>query len=135
MLSSTFHDGRLISITAVDDNLTLEILAQDKTTKIKMSGLEKLRVTEFKEGNIISTLRVICPEDSSSKESTGKSLLKYAYELDEATLEHSEKFKSFLTNKLREHEKGSILILELEPSYGAYLVAIARTITEEIFSI
>jgi hypothetical protein len=135
MLSSTFHDGRLVSITATDDKLTLDIFAHNKKTKVTLSGLERLRVTEFKEGNIISALRVICPDPPSSKESVGKSLMKYVYELDDSTLEHSEKFKYFLTNKLREYEEGSIIILELEPSYGAYLVAIGRNITEENVSI
>ncbi len=48
MLSSTFHDGQLISISVMDDTLAIEILAQSKATKIKLSGLEKLRVIDFK---------------------------------------------------------------------------------------
>jgi len=135
MLSSTFHDGKLISIAVTDDILAIEVFAQDKITKIQLSGLEKLRVTDFKEGNIINAMRVVRPKLSRSNEGVGKSLMKYAYELDDAALERNKKFSFFLDNKLKEYEEGSVLILEIEPSYGAYLVAIGKKISEEEISI
>ncbi|WP_434702526.1 hypothetical protein J3P85_16600 [Pseudomonas sp. Z1-12] len=95
MLSSTFHDGKLISIAVMDDILAVEVLAQDKITKIQLSGLEKLRVTDFKEGNIINAVRVVRPKPSPSNDGVGKSLMKYAYELDDVALERNEKFTFF----------------------------------------
>lgn len=135
MLSSTFHDGKLISIAVTDDVLAIEVFAQDKITKIQLSGLEKLRVTDFKEGNIINAVRVVRPKLPPSNDDVGKSLMKYAYELDDAVLERNEKFSFFLDKKLKEYEEGSVLILEIEPSYGAYLVAIGKKISEEETSI
>jgi hypothetical protein len=95
MLSSTFHDGKLISIAVTDDILAIEVFAQDKTTKIQLSGLEKLRVTDFKEGNIINAVRVLRPKPSPSTDGVGKSLMKHAYELDDAAIERNEKFSFF----------------------------------------
>lgn len=130
MLTSTFHDGRLMSIAVTDDTLTLEVLTQGKTIKIQLCGLEKLRVSDFKEGNIINAVRIICPKRNSSSDGVGRSLIKFAYALGEEGLEDNSKFASFLDGKLEEYEGGSILILEIEPSYGAYLVAIGKEISE-----
>lgn len=59
-----------------------------------------------------------------------RSLLKYAYEVDDADLERNTELSSFLDKKLMDYENGLIVILELEPSYGAYLVAIGGSILE-----
>lgn len=59
MLSSTYHDEKLISIAVADDSLAIEISAQNKKIIIKVNELEKLRVTDFKEGNIINVAQVI----------------------------------------------------------------------------
>lgn len=131
MLSSTFHDERLISISVADDTLAMEVSEQDKSVKIKISDLEKLRVTDFKEGNIINAIRTIKPDPSESSEVEIKSLLMYAYELDDESLKMDAKLSLFIDKKLKEHTNGSIIILEVEPSYGAYLVAIGKTISEE----
>ncbi|MGY2413083.1 hypothetical protein [Pseudomonas pergaminensis] len=131
MLSSTFHDGKLVSIDVADDILAIEISTQEKTTKIQVSGLQKLRINEFKEGNIINIARIVHAEKSAESEITGRSLLKYVYELDDTNLMQNSKFSSFLDKKAKEFEEGSIVILEIEPSYGAYLVAVGRDILEE----
>lgn len=129
MLSSSFHDGKLMSITVADEKLSLEVYSDGKLTQIQVVGLEKLRATEFKEGNIINSLTILSP-DSLPDISEVRALMKYAYELNDADLERNPKFSSFLEGKLKEYQDGSLLVLEVEPSYGAYLVAIGRGILE-----
>lgn len=112
--------------------MILEISAQDKIIKVTLSDLEKLRVTDFKEGNIINSVQIVRPEKTNN--GLGRSLLKYVYELDETNLTKNTKLSSFLDKKIKEYEEGSLLILEIEPSYGAYLVAIGKKIIEEEIS-
>ncbi|WP_449124941.1 hypothetical protein [Pseudomonas viridiflava] len=131
MLSSTFHDGELKSISVADDKLCMDIYADGKTTRIKLSGLEKLRITDFKEGNIISFLRVLSQDNSPSNRSEVMLLMKYAYTLNDTDLELTPKYSSFLDRKIKEYQDGSLLVMELEPSYGAYAVAIAKELSEE----
>jgi hypothetical protein len=130
MLSSTFHDEKLISIAVADDVLAIEISTRDKKNKIQVVGLQRLRVTDFKEGNIINVAQVICAEQSTESTSVIRSLLKYAYGLDNTDLQKNTKFSSFLNEKIKEYEEGVIVIFEIEPSYGAYLVAVGRDIIE-----
>lgn len=129
MLSSTYHDEKLISIAVADDSLAIEISAQNKKIIIKVNELEKLRVTDFKDGNIINVAQVIYAGGAGT-EGMVRSLLKYAYEVDDADLERNTELSSFLDKKLMDYENGLIVILELEPSYGAYLVAIGGSILE-----
>ena len=68
MLSSTFHDGELKSISVADDKPCMDIYVDGKTTRIKLSGLEKLRITDFKESNIISFLRTLSQDNSRAIE-------------------------------------------------------------------
>jgi hypothetical protein len=131
MLSSTYHDEKLVSIAVVDNSLTIEISSKDKKVRIKVTELEKLRITDFKEGNIINLAQVIHAGVSTDTESMVRLLLKYAYEVNDADLKRNAKLSSFLDNKIKEHQEGSIVILEIEPSYGAYLIAIGRQIVEE----
>ncbi|MBC3955781.1 hypothetical protein [Pseudomonas triticifolii] len=131
MLSSNFHDGKMMSIAVMDDTLFMEVYADGKTTKIKVSGLEKLRVTDFEEGNIINSLRVLSPNDHAGASSEVMRLMKYAYALEDADFKLSPKYSSFLDKKLEAFRNGSVLVVELEPSYGAYAVAIGKEISEE----
>ncbi|KRP67975.1 hypothetical protein [Pseudomonas orientalis] len=131
MLSSTFHDQKLVSIAVADDALTIEISTQDKTTKIRVTGLQKIRVTDFKEGNIINIAQVIHAQHSTESVSAVKSLLQYVYEISDDELQQNTKLSCSFDKKIKEYEDGSIVIFEIEPSYGAYLVAVGTDILEE----
>lgn len=130
MLSSAFHDGRLTSVIVADDTLVLDVLTEDKIFKIHLSGLKKLRVTDFKEGNIINAVREFCSTQLPDDTRAVRSLMMYAYDLDDADLERNGKFSLLLEKQIIEYESGSIVVLEIEPSYGAYLVAIGEKISE-----
>ncbi|MEG8233901.1 hypothetical protein [Pseudomonas orientalis] len=132
MLSSTFHDKELISIAVIDDALTIEILTQERKTKIRVGGLQKLLVTDFKEGNIINVVRVIHTGCSTESVGAVRSLLQYVYEISDNELQQDAKLSCSFDEKIKEYEEGSILIFEIEPSYGAYLVAVGRDILEGV---
>jgi ribosomal protein L21E len=131
MLSSTFHDKQLVSIAVADDTLTIEILTQDRRTKIRVVGLQKMRVTDFKEGNIINIVQAIHAQQSTESLSAVRSLLQYAYEISDDELQQDTKLSCSFDKKIEEYERGSLVILEIEPSYGAYLVAVGTDILEE----
>ena len=131
MLSSTFHDQKLVSIAVADNALTIEILTQERKTKIRVGGLQKLLVTDFKEGNIINVVRVIHTGCSTESMGAVRSLLQYAYEISDTQLQKNTKLSCFFDKIIKEYEEGSIVIFEIEPSYGAYLVAVGTNILEE----
>lgn len=131
MLSSEFHDGNLISISTQDNVLTLYVSLNEKLTKITVKELERLRVSDFKEGNIINTVSVFCGTSKQCSDERCASLLKYVYDLSDAILEKDKKLSPFLDKKIEAFKEQDILILEIEPSYGAYLVAIGKTLSED----
>jgi hypothetical protein len=131
MLTRNFHDEKLMSISVFENSLAIEVTLLGRMIKITVGGLEKLRVSDFKEGNIITAVRVNCSKTSGGNKEEVRSLLMYAYDLDEAVLEKNVKLSGFLNNKIKQYEAGAILILELEPSYGAYLVAVGSEVSEE----
>ena len=130
MLSSNFHDGNLISISTKDDTLVLCVSALGGITNIVINDLERLRVSDFKEGNIINSAHVFCGESESCDEGRYTSLVKYVYDMSDTALKNNEKLSLFLKRKIEEIKEGSLLILEIEPSYGGYIVAIGKTISE-----
>ncbi|MGY2224932.1 hypothetical protein ACW9IK_19785 [Pseudomonas gingeri] len=132
MLSSTYHDGKLGSIAVTDDTLILQVMTESKTAIIQLDGLEKLRASDFEEGNIINAVRVFEAHRSPTDEATYRSLIKQAYKIDDNSLMRNEKLSSFLEKKVKEYEQGALIILEVEPSYGCYLVAIGRTLSEVV---
>lgn len=58
-------------------------------------------------------------------------LMKYAYTLNDTDLEPTPKYSSFLDRTIKECQGGSLLVMELGPSYGAYAVAMAKELPEE----
>ncbi|CRM36910.1 hypothetical protein [Pseudomonas sp. 44 R 15] len=90
-----------------------------------------MRVTDIKEGNIINVAQAIHSEHSTESLSAVKSLLKYAYEISDTQLQQNTKLSCFSDKTIKEYEEGSIVIVEIEPSYGAYLVAVGTDILEK----
>lgn len=131
MLSGNFHDGNLISISTKDDTLVLCVSALGEVKNIIINDLERLRVSDFKEGNIINSAHVFCGGNGSFNEDRYASLVKYVYDMNDAALSNNEKLSSFLRRKVEEVKEGSLLVLEIEPSYGAYIVAIGKSISED----
>ncbi len=55
-------------------------------------------------------------------------LLKYVYDIDDAGLKNNESLR-FLTGKIEEIKRGMLLVLEIEPSCGGYVVAVDKSIS------
>jgi len=104
MLSRTYHDGKLASISVTEDSLSLQVFTENKTAKIQLDGLEKLRATDFEEGNIINVVQVFDAHSSPTSEATYRSLFKYAYSISDDDLKN-EKLSSFLDKKLESMKK------------------------------
>ncbi|GAO92195.1 hypothetical protein CFN58_06865 [Pseudomonas avellanae] len=131
MLSSDFHDKNLTSISTNNEVLVLGFSALEWDTRIILGGLEKLRVSDFKEGNIISSVRVIDSENFLLNKDHCEKLVRYAYDIDGSGLINNEKLSLFLKRKIEEVRDGYLIVLEVEPSFGAYVVAVAKSISED----
>ena len=119
MLSSDFHDGNLISISSQNGVFELRVLSRGKLIKITVKDLERLRVSDFKEGNVINFLRVFSGEEEMCND------------IGDETVESNGKIPLFVSKKIEELKRGTLLALEVEPSYGGYVVAIGRAVLEE----
>ncbi|UXJ54547.1 hypothetical protein [Pseudomonas citronellolis] len=131
MLSSDFHDGNLISISSQNGVFELRVLSRGKLIKITVKDLERLRVSDFKEGGVINFLRVFSGEEEMCNEGRYMSLIKYVYDIGDETVESNGKIPLFVSKKIEELKRGTLLALEVEPSYGGYVVAIGRAVLEE----
>lgn len=130
MLSSDFHDRNLLSVSVKGGRLTLEISTGDTIKEITLLGLEKLRATDFKEGNVINALRLFVANPTDQDTTIPRQLIKYAYEINEQDLSSPSRLSEFFEKTLDRYLNGSLLILELEPSYGGYIVAIGAALQE-----
>lgn len=123
----SFHDQNLSAVSICDDTLKLEILGNEQEkTWIAVEGLEKLRISDMEEGNIIANLRIFSIDNYSVFAKKIAACVRYVYKLDDA--------RDIIDHKGNEHvkrqcsliEHGELIVLEIEPSYGCYLVALGR---------
>jgi len=128
-LSSQLHDGNLISVSTIDGTLTLLFSVAGRSKRVNLNGLERLRISDFKEGNIANSVSVYSGEYGLGDERY-EELLRYVYDISNVASGNPEKTHGFLKEKLRELNTGNLLLLEIEPSYGCYLVALGRSISE-----
>jgi hypothetical protein len=116
-----FHDGALTSV-ALGPAKTLEIgvaTVAGKRHKLVLSGLEKLRCDDFRQGNIVLDVTVYCGEDPD------ESALRDLFEL-----EVSESPDYFL-QEARKIRDGESTLLVIAPSYGCELLALCAKVRVE----
>ncbi|MDH0648592.1 hypothetical protein N5D48_19530 [Pseudomonas sp. GD03858] len=130
MLSSQFHDQQLTCIAVNDSELRLEILGTTGTRTLTLEGLKKLRVSDFKEGNIINEARLFTASTGQCDEPLFRRLLSFAYDIEENEPISKKKLAGFLSSEFQRFQKGTLVILEIKPSYGSYVVAIGSHLHE-----
>lgn len=124
----TFHDHLLTGVSLREDAAVLSVESDHRWSKseqyeILVHGLIRLRVDGFLQGNIIDS--ALC-HDVTNVEKHGDAIracIRFALDEQEAD---PPRWSEGLVARI---QAGELMILEIIPSYGAYLVAIGKTIT------
>jgi len=136
LMNPDLHDGYLFGVI-VDEEKTLKLLCKhvDGTIYTLMtSGVVHLRTRNFWEGNIIFEFRVYdaeqCPVELLTRAFTKSTSIKERPWSSEA--EEIADLKEEVSRVLEGMKKDHCVMLELAPSYGCHLIAIARCGKEDI---
>lgn len=127
----SFHDHNVSAISIRGSTLKLEISRNDQEhTYIEVDGLEKLRISDMEEGNVIANLRVFSVENYSMFERKIMACIRYVYRFDDEIENIDPKNEDYVVSQFSLVAHGKIIVLEIEPSYGCYLVAFGRSARE-----
>lgn len=126
----SYHDWYLASIESnYTDEVTLKVFFQDNARIVKFSGVVRCLFDNFREGNILSEMKVVdpdIPEERLIKE-TSLLPLKYIYNnKDELKKPH---FKETV-EKIR---KGELLLVEISASYGCEGAILCKGFEERVW--
>ncbi|MCF6256874.1 MAG: hypothetical protein L3K25_11360 [Gammaproteobacteria bacterium] len=129
-----FHDAKIISVQLElqdDSLLRINTLHEKRIKSINVQGLIKLRVSDFEEGNIVSRVYSYTGHNCAQHSDVVLKNLNYVYKLSSDFLEKYPDKKAFIVEKYNEVIKGNLVLLEIEPAYGCYLVALGKNIEIE----
>lgn len=110
-----FHDGALTGVRVIERS-TLELYCstlEGEAYKVSLSGLEALKVDNFREGNIIFEIELF-------NSNFPIELVKRAFSLS------AEENPPWLQQKITEMTADGWTLLELSSSYGCEIAAIAK---------
>ncbi len=118
LLRPNLHDGYLLGINLVsEDSLELTVAeVSGKKYRILLEGVVDLCAKDFREGNIILDVLVIPSKDVQ---------LHHLSELAKGK-PNSEGFEKHMRIILERIRRESLYVLELNPSYGCYLIVVAK---------
>ncbi|WP_441707066.1 hypothetical protein [Hyphomicrobium sp. 2TAF46] len=122
----SFHDGNLTGVQLAEGQVTLTLKRVDgQMYELVLSSVQALQMDDFREGNIINRLRVI---QGSVPHSEILERLFPPPHPSAAENYHAAHAKSLQTKALKV-EAGEAVVILIDPSYGADLVAFCDRIT------
>ncbi len=128
MFMNTFHDASLTAIKLVDDGFFMTLSSNNSEASIVVAGLKKLRIDKFMEGNIVNTVKTLSGADCLELTDSIRAQLVYLYDLDTRSVEENASLVPFIDSSIDKIVKGELILLEVEPSYGSYILALCETI-------
>jgi len=125
----SFHDQNLTAVSLCGDALRIQIAGNDgMITLLEIERLEKLRISDFEEGNVIANVRLFADENYSSCQKRVLACIRYVYKLDTEILNADA--EEFVQKQCELVARGKLVVMEVEPSYGCYLVAVGCNVNE-----
>lgn len=131
MQLSQVHDGRVVSVVLKNNELTLKIESDSATKIIVVRSLQKLKMDNFLEGNIVNSVFVYSGADCNRDVDQLQKSLAYLYEVTSKSIDNKPSLQSFLNQQFEKLVDGDLVMIEVEPSYGCYLVALGEGLVEE----
>jgi len=121
-----FHDENIISIELVDGGLSLALTLNGAVANVYITCLKKLRVDRFQEGNIVNSVFVYSGEECLGHEESIRTALRYLYDIDAQSIKNKPSLTPFLEQQFKKIINGELILVEVEPSYGCYIVALGE---------
>jgi hypothetical protein len=124
-----FHDALLAGILVKDKTATLLLTQADGGEyRLQLTGVRGLQVDNFKEGNIILDLEV-CAEHQAGQANVRQGL-EHLFPVPAASAapEYRQRHEELFARNLTELAKGETILLILNASYGAELVALCERV-------
>lgn len=120
IIEPRLHDGLLTRIELIgDDRAELAVTSEDGSRfELSLLGLVRLKATDFLQGNII--LDAVLYRGNLSNPALLEAVLGMTQEEAKSTRTFHE--------TLTDIRSGSLALLELQPSYGCYLLALCREV-------
>ena len=116
------HDGMLLGML-IDEEGRIDLVLKDPDGQrwiFRLEGVLVFEASDFLEGNIILDVTIISGDNSRFEHLSSLSKSAYRpYSCDQVSALHEQILRENLT------------IVELNPSYGCHLIAVAREITVE----
>jgi hypothetical protein len=122
----TFHDGYLTGLAVSDRAATFSITRSDGVPwRIDLSGVQRLKADDFREGNIISHVEAVTGEEPS------RGLLEMLVmgPHQNAAQEYHDKHHALIDALVQRVMAGSLSLLSITPSYGCEVIALCETVS------
>ncbi|RWA83933.1 hypothetical protein [Mesorhizobium sp.] len=121
----SFHDGYLTGIELAETSAVVALQHYDGTRyRLHLSGIEALLANEFRQGNIISSLKVT----TGTSPDIGDLRLLWPALHPEVTDEYRHTNEIFVEDQRSKIERGEAVWLKLTASYGCDLVAVCKSV-------
>lgn len=121
----SFHDGYLTGIELAETSAVVALQHYDGTRyRLHLSGIEALLANDFRQGNIISSLKVT----TGTSPDIGDLRLLWPALHPEVTDEYRHTNEIFVEDQRSKIERGEAVWLKLTASYGCDLVAVCKSV-------
>lgn len=115
------HDATFDGIVVTDEVATLYFTATDgRGCEVRLSGIDALKMDDFQQGNIVILFETTNGE-TPSKTVDFERL--YGSPHPSAAQQYHEESEAFRNGKRRAIESGDLTLVEMQPAYGADLLA------------
>jgi hypothetical protein len=118
---SQFHDGFLTGVQLGENMVTFGLVRPDgQAFDLVLSDLKSLQIEDFRQGNIVNyigTFDGTAPEDAACVERL------YTSPHPSAAAQYHEANAAFVARQLASVRSGETMMIVIEPSYGASVVA------------
>ena len=124
---SQFHDGHLTGVQLGEDTVTFLLARADgQAFDLVLSNLKSLQIEDFRQGNIVNyigTFDGTAPGDAAYIERL------YTSPHPSAAAQYREANAGFIARQLASVRSGETVMIAIEPSYGASVVAHCGAVT------
>lgn len=128
--SPDLHDGYVVGLELLDKGMLRVRLrdVRDQSFNMILTGLRRLKCSEFLEGNIIFDVTIVCGIQPDMR--AIRSLMGELH--PDVGSPHRENHALVLERCAREVAEGKTTIVTIEPSYGCHLIALCEAVQIEV---
>lgn len=121
------HDATFEGILTTGKDCALHFRRTDGTRcEVRLGQVQSLQMTDFREGNIVAHFETTTGETPRGPIDWERL---FPSPHPKASEQHQLAFADYLKARISEIEFGSLTFVEMEPAYGANLLATCRTVT------